>query len=79
MMGEGNQTRALDPGTVSLPDGDYLLTENAAWIEISGFAVRIFAGDQGLSVNVYASGREMDEAIIETRALYSELEEHLDD
>jgi hypothetical protein len=57
-----------------LNDGDYLLADNAAWIEVKGFAIRIRAGDDGLSVVVYRSGAEDEPAITETWAAYGELE-----
>lgn len=43
---------------MNLPDGDYILTEGAAWVEVQGFAVRIRATAEGLSVEVYPSGQE---------------------
>lgn len=43
-----------------IKDDDYVLEENAAWIETRGFAVRIRATDDGLSIEVFKSGAEYE-------------------
>ena len=43
---------------MKLLDGDYVLAENAAWLEVQGFAIRVRATPKGLSVEVYESGQE---------------------
>ena len=43
---------------MKLLDGDYILAEGAAWLEVQGFAVRVRATPKGLSVEVYQSGQE---------------------
>jgi hypothetical protein len=43
-----------------LQDGDYILTDNAAWFTIKGFSVRIHDTNSGIAVNIYEFGREMD-------------------
>ena len=43
---------------MKLLDGDYLLAEGAAWLEVQGFAVRVRATPKGLSVEVYKNGQE---------------------
>lgn len=48
---------------MNLIDGDYVLTEGAAWVEVQGFAVRIRATPAGLIVDVYESGEEMEGAL----------------
>jgi hypothetical protein len=57
----------LDGG--ELNDGDYTLKEKGIWIESHPFSVRISHGDQGLSVDIYPNGREMEGAIASTYAL----------
>jgi len=48
---------------MNLSDGDYVLSEGAAWLEVQGFAVRIRATPAGLIVDVYKSGEEMEGAL----------------
>ena len=45
---------------IELKDGDYILTEGAAWLEVKGFAVRLYHNGDGLRVSVCESGREYD-------------------
>lgn len=62
-----------------LPDGDYVLKDGAAWLEVKGFAVRILSTDEGIVVDVYKNGAEMDSPITSTYAFDAELEEDEDD
>lgn len=64
----------LDANKVHLADGDYIANDGC-WIEIRGFAVRIFAHDSGIDVAVYQSGREMENSIAETWATYGMLQD----
>ena len=48
---------------MNLSDGDYVLTDGAAWLEVRGFAVRIRATPAGLIVDVYKAGEEMEGAL----------------
>jgi len=51
--------RALGDEVVrELTDGDYVLTEGAAWVEVQGFAVRLRATPEGLKIDVYKNGHE---------------------
>jgi hypothetical protein len=43
---------------MNLSDGDYVLTEGAAWVEVQGFAVRVRTTSEGLVLDVYQSGQE---------------------
>ena len=43
---------------MNLSDGDYVLTEGAAWVEVQGFAVRVRITSEGLVLDVYQSGQE---------------------
>ena len=50
---------------MNIPDGDHILTDGAAWLEIGRFAIRIrktTAGD-GVGVEVYESGKEFNEPV----------------
>lgn len=58
-----------------LPCDDYVLTKDGAWFTINGFAVRIFATHQGLAVDVYADGREYNDALQSLFVFNAELEE----
>lgn len=58
-----------------LTDGDYVLVDGAAWVEVNGFAIRVHATDEGVVVDIYKSGAEMDEPLASTYAFTSELEE----
>ena len=48
----------------SLSDGDYLLSEGKAWIEVGPFAVRIQKTDEGIVVDVYPNGAEDAQSIV---------------
>jgi hypothetical protein len=48
---------------MNLPDGDYVLTDGAAWFEVGGFVVRIRVQPTGLVVDAYESGGEMDDTL----------------
>jgi hypothetical protein len=48
---------------MNLIDGDYVLTEGAAWVEVQGFAARIRANSSGLAVDVYKSGAEGEDTL----------------
>ena len=41
-----------------LQDAEYILSENAAWIEVKNFAIRINATDEGVVVDIYREGNE---------------------
>lgn len=46
--------KAIKSGEViGLPDHDYKLTQNAAWVELAGYAVRIYKTDEGIIVDVF--------------------------
>jgi hypothetical protein len=58
-----------------LTDGDYLLTEGKGWFEVGGFAIRLNKTDEGVSVDIYKSGAEMDAPLGSTWVLDADLEE----
>ncbi len=43
-----------------LDDDDYVLTDQKAWFTVKGFAVRIHATDEGVAVDIYQDGKEMN-------------------
>lgn len=51
-----------------LTDDDYILKEKGAWIESGPFSIRISHNNDGLSVDIYPVGREMERAIASTYA-----------
>lgn len=63
----------LDANKIHLADGDYVANDGC-WIEIQGFAVRIIPSGDGVSINVYQSGREMEDSIAETWATFGMLQ-----
>lgn len=46
-----------------LHEGDYLLVDNLAWFTVKGFSVRVAGTEDGVAVDIYGLGREMDDAI----------------
>lgn len=61
-----------------LPDGDYILTEGGAWFTVGQFAVRIRTHDcgkaiDGVMVDIYKDGAEMERPIDSAQALVSDL------
>ena len=57
-----------------LLDDDYILTDGAAWFTVKGFSVRIHSTDEGVVADVYAEGREDEDAIASTYAFDNEEE-----
>jgi hypothetical protein len=47
----------------NIPDGDYVLEEGGAWLEVKGFAIRIHATDEGVAVDIYPNKAEHHDAI----------------
>lgn len=45
---------------MELQDGDYVLADGAAWLQVRGFAVRIFHTGDGVRVSVCENGKEYD-------------------
>ena len=60
-----------------LQEGDYLLTHSGAWFTLKGFSIRLVGTDEGVVVNIYANGRELEDALATTQAFDSEIEEAL--
>lgn len=58
---------------------DYVVTpelaKNGFWLTVGKAAIRIKDGDDGISIAVYAQGREDQEHIAETWVTHGELEE----
>ena len=53
-------------------DGDYVLADGAAWLEVKNFAIRVCSTDEGVVVDVYKNGDEMNDAIASTYAFDQE-------
>lgn len=58
----------------ALTDGDYILTDNAAWLTVKNFSIRIQGTDEGVVVDVYALGHENDDTIASTYAFDTDCE-----
>ena len=56
-------------------DEDHNLIEGAGWFSVKNFAIRIHATDEGVVVDVYASGKECDDPVASTYAFDSDVEE----
>lgn len=57
-----------------ITDGDYALTDGAAWLEVKNFSIRVCATDEGVSVDIYRNGDETEGAVASTYAYDSEVE-----
>ena len=66
---------AARPYNALLNDTDYVLVDGAGWFTVKGFAVRIHSTDEGIIVDVYKDGAEMESPIASTYAYDAELEE----
>ena len=63
----------------NIPDGDYVLEEGAAWIEVKNAAIRIISTDEGVIVDIYKSGEEFNESIAGCYVYDAELEDDDDE
>jgi hypothetical protein len=59
---------------MNLKDDDYTLEEGAAWFTVKGFAIRILSTDEGVVVDIWKDGGEMDSPIASTYAHDSDIE-----
>ena len=59
----------------NLKDGDYILSDNAAWIEVGQYAIRVRmdSEDECLWVDVYQSGKECEDALDRIRVTQDQL------
>lgn len=55
-------------------DYTMLAVENSAWITINNISVYLRRTDEGVAVALYPRGRELDDEIVGTWALFSEAE-----
>jgi len=64
-----------------LVDDDYTLVENAAWFTVKKFAIRIYATNEGVVVDIYKDplGNAFDEPLASTYAFDDECEEDYQD
>jgi hypothetical protein len=58
-----------------LTDADYTLTEGRAWFTVKQFSIRILSTDEGVVVDIYKLGEEMEPPIAVTYALDHEAKE----
>lgn len=64
--------------TIQIPDGDHELSEGRTWIKVGPYAVLLVKTDEGIVVDVYQDGREMDETVTSCWALDADLDAALD-
>jgi hypothetical protein len=53
---------------MNLKDDDYTLSEGAAWFTVKEFSIRILSTDEGVVVDIYNEGEEMELPIASTYA-----------
>lgn len=58
---------------LQIPDGDHELSEGRTWIKVGPYAVAIIKTDEGIAVDIYQDGREMEEAVSSCWALDADL------
>jgi len=58
-----------------LKDEDYILAEGSAWFDVKGFSIRVHTADEGVIVDIFKSGAELDGPVASTYAFDSEIEE----
>lgn len=58
---------------MNLKDDDYTLEEGAAWFTVKGFSIRILSTDEGVVVDIWKDGGEMDSPIASTYAFDQEI------
>ena len=56
----------------SIKDGDYILKDGKAWLEVKGFAIWVRATDEGVVVDIYKNEDELGESLASTYAFDSE-------
>lgn len=57
---------------VHVQDGDYVLADGAAWLEVKNFAIRVYSTDEGVVVDVYKNGDEINGVIASAYAFDQE-------
>ena len=65
--------------TEHIRDGDYVLADGAAWLGVKNFAIRVCSTDEGVVVDVYKNGDEMNDVLASTYVFDQEVEETTDD
>ena len=58
----------------NLLDGEYVLTDGAAWFRVKNFSIRIQSTDEGVVVDLYPYLREMEEPVTSCWAFDSAVE-----
>jgi hypothetical protein len=71
----GTENMANYATGLSLTDGDYTLTDGAAWLTVKKFSIRINATDEGVVVDIYPLGDECSESLASCYAFDSEAEQ----
>ena len=64
----------MSANSTELVHGDYTLDQNGAWFTLKGFAIRVHGTDEGVVVDIYANGREDEDAIASAYAFDAETE-----
>lgn len=48
---------------MNIKDGDHELVDGRAWFSIKGFSIHIYETDEGIAVDTYHRGRELEDPI----------------
>lgn len=56
-----------------LQDDDYVV-ETGVWLTLNNISVRVYKTDEGVVCDMYPAGRELEDEIASTYALFSEAE-----
>ncbi len=67
------------PNSNELIDGDYILVDEAAWLTVKNFSIRIHSTDEGVIADIYKKGHENEDTIAATYAFDAEVEEEGDE
>lgn len=71
-------TQPFDDGStksspLDLSDADYTLVDGSAWFSLGGFSIRIHTTDEGVISDIFADGKEDQEALASTYAFFQDL------
>lgn len=61
----------------ALTDGDYTLSDGAAWFTVKTISIRIHSNDEGVSVDLYPRELETNASLASAYAFFSEAENEI--
>lgn len=69
---EGVLSQLVSTEDRQIPDGNYMLSDGAAWFTVKNHAIRIHATDEGVVTDIYVKGREGEAPTASTYAFDDE-------